>query len=122
MSNTHLSPRQHTECLALLASDADSGESAEFLGSATGDGTKRRQRFTVDYCCLAGLQCRLQPEQLELMIRLLKKVQLSLLRFRTFAVVAMRLNSTHLLTGCFPWYVGVRECRHTAKKAVEVHV
>ena len=80
VSNTHLSPRQHTEGLALLASDADSGESAEVFVLATGDGTKRRQRFSFYCCYLAGLQCTQQPDQLELMVRLLEKVQLTLLR------------------------------------------
>ncbi len=38
VSKTHLSPRQHTEGLALLASDADSGESAEVFVLATETG------------------------------------------------------------------------------------
>ena len=79
VSNTHLSPRQHTEGLALLASYADSGESAEVFVLATEDGPKRRQRFGFYCCYLAILQHTLQPEQLELMVRLLEKVQLRLL-------------------------------------------
>ena len=39
VSDAHLSPRQHTEGLALLASDTDSGESAEVCVLATGDRT-----------------------------------------------------------------------------------
>ena len=39
VSDAHLSPRQHNEGLALLASDADSGESAEVSILAIGDGT-----------------------------------------------------------------------------------
>ena len=119
MSGTRFFPRQHIEGLTSLASDADSGESAEVFFVSH---WKRRQRFTFDYCYLAGLQRRLQPEQLELMVRLLMKVQLSLLRLQTFAVVAMGLNSTHLIAGCFSWCVGVRECQCTAAKAVEVYV
>ena len=67
----------------------------------------------------------LQPEQLELMVRLLEKVQLSLLLvycLQGLAIVASRLNSTHLLTGCFSWCVGVGERQCTAEKAVEVHM
>ncbi len=36
------------------------------------------------------------------------------------AIVAMRLNSTHKLAGCFSWYVGVTECKRTAEQAVEL--
>ena len=42
--------------------------------------------------------------------------------FKVSAIVAMRLNSTHLLAGCFSWYVGVTECERIAEQAVEVHV
>ncbi len=43
-------------------------------------GTPRRQRFGFYCCYLADLRRTLQPEQLELMVRLLEKVQLSMLR------------------------------------------
>lgn len=114
VSETQLSPRQHTNGLALLASDADSGK---VLGGAAGslDAAYLQSRL------FAGLQCLLEPQQLELMLRLADKASsfpLPRLRNLGFSNSLCILTVLPMLTGRLTWSTSVRKCKCTTEEAL----